>query len=325
MKTLVSCIIPTYNQPQLLKEAIESTIVQTYPHWELLVVDDHSTDNTAEVVKKYQEADSRIRYLRNTGKGVAAARNYGIQVANSPFIAFLDHDDISLPHRFESQLIAMESSGAGFLVSGRQVQDFKTGRITATYKLELRATAAGFPSRWMVKKSLLKKAGGFDEEFSCMEDVECSYRIAKHETFAQHDDVVVIYRNVPGSISKNIKGNMEARIRIIEKHGASLPPLETAWWHYTAGMDYFALGEKENALIQLERAARLDDKGIYRWAYLLLKHSLLRQGLFERINSRVLKILGSYKLPRLVKHIAIKSNVPKRRRFQPDAIPEPRP
>ena len=309
MKTLVSCIIPTFNRPQMLKEAIDSIRAQTHPHWELLVVDDHSTDNTAEVIKRYQKADPRIRYLKNPKKGVTSARNHGVKAANSHIIAFLDHDDISWPHRFESQLRAMETSGTQFLVSGMQVIDTKGGKAPENFKLELKATAAGFPSRWMLNKGLLEKAGGFDEEFSCMEDVECSYRLARHETFAMHDDIVLTYRIVPGSISRNIRGNLEARLRIIEKHGAFLPTLETAWWHYSAGMDYYALREEEEALAQLEKAAQLDDRGIYRWAYLLLKKTPFRKGIFKKINLRVLKELGSYKFPPLVEHQVIPRQV----------------
>ncbi|MCB0543765.1 MAG: glycosyltransferase family 2 protein, partial [Saprospiraceae bacterium] len=106
MTELVSCVVPTYNRAAFLKDAIESTLAQDYPNWELIIVDDQSADNTAEVAKAYAEKDPRIRYFLNPQKGVSSARNYGIEMAKGQYIAFLDDDDISLPHRFGSQLKA---------------------------------------------------------------------------------------------------------------------------------------------------------------------------------------------------------------------------
>jgi glycosyltransferase involved in cell wall biosynthesis len=113
----------------MLKEAIESTACQTYSFWELIIVDDRSTDDTADTATAYQAIDKRIRYYLNPGKGVSSARKFGIRMARGEYIAFLDDDDIILPHRFESQLNAMLKSGSCFLVSAFQSRKRETGKI----------------------------------------------------------------------------------------------------------------------------------------------------------------------------------------------------
>ena len=90
---LVSIIMPAFNSAGYICESIDSVLAQTYAEWELWVVDDGSTDNTAEVVKKFK--DRRIHYVKQaTNKGVAAARNSGIEKSQGRFLAFLDSDDI---------------------------------------------------------------------------------------------------------------------------------------------------------------------------------------------------------------------------------------
>ncbi|NJN86713.1 MAG: glycosyltransferase family 2 protein [Leptolyngbyaceae cyanobacterium SL_7_1] len=99
---IVSVIIPTYNRADLLSRAIDSVLNQTLTNLELIIVDDGSTDNTAEVVNSFN--DSRIRYIplgKNCGGGYA--RNHGIHLATGEFIAFLDSDDVWLPEKLASK------------------------------------------------------------------------------------------------------------------------------------------------------------------------------------------------------------------------------
>ena len=96
---LFSVIIPTYNRAHLISQAIESILAQTYPVWELIIVDDGSTDNTREVVNKYQ--DKRIKYFFKKNEERSIARNYGISKASGDYISFLDDDDYYLPQFFE--------------------------------------------------------------------------------------------------------------------------------------------------------------------------------------------------------------------------------
>ena len=104
---LVSVIMPSYNTAKYIAESIESIMNQTYPYWELIIVDDCSTDNTDSVVENYL-SDTRIRYLKNEkNSGAAISRNYALREAKGKWIAFLDSDDVWLPEKLETQIAFM--------------------------------------------------------------------------------------------------------------------------------------------------------------------------------------------------------------------------
>lgn len=103
-RNLVSVIIPTWNRASRVSLAIDSVVAQTYPSWEAIVVDDGSTDDTATVVAERSAADSRIRYVFQSNRGVSAARNRGLAMAEGDYIAFLDSDDVWEPWKLELQI-----------------------------------------------------------------------------------------------------------------------------------------------------------------------------------------------------------------------------
>lgn len=103
---LISIILPTYNRASLLLRAVQSVIDQTYPHWELIIWDDGSTDDTAVVVKAFN--DNRIRYYHDANHGAAYARNRAIAQANGEIIAFLDSDDVWHPEKLGIQVTVLE-------------------------------------------------------------------------------------------------------------------------------------------------------------------------------------------------------------------------
>lgn len=115
---LVSVIMPCYNMERFVTETIASVQRQTYPHWELLIVDDASTDDTVETVKKIAEQDERIHFTEKTAhSGIADTRNLCIQMAQGPFLAFLDADDIWHPEKLEKQIGFMMERKVGFTYS----------------------------------------------------------------------------------------------------------------------------------------------------------------------------------------------------------------
>ena len=110
---LVSIIMPTYNCGRFIGESIRSVLAQTYTHWELIIVDDCSTDSTATIVSSF--ADKRIRYYHNKhNSGAAITRNRALQEAHGQWIAFLDSDDLWLPEKLERQLAFMQQNGYAF-------------------------------------------------------------------------------------------------------------------------------------------------------------------------------------------------------------------
>lgn len=114
MNDLVSIIMPSYNTGRFIKETIESVLAQSYPTWELIIVDDCSTDDTDDVVRQYL-ADKRIRYIKNdTNSGAAVSRNRALREAKGKWIAFLDSDDLWEADKLQKQIIFMKDNGYHF-------------------------------------------------------------------------------------------------------------------------------------------------------------------------------------------------------------------
>ena len=114
MNDLVSIIMPSYNTGRFIKETIESVLAQSYPVWELIIVDDCSTDNTDDVVNQYL-ADERIHYIKNdTNSGAAVSRNRALRGAKGKWIAFLDSDDLWEPDKLQKQISFMRDNGYHF-------------------------------------------------------------------------------------------------------------------------------------------------------------------------------------------------------------------
>lgn len=114
MNKLVSIIMPSYNTGRFISETIDSVLAQTYENWELIIVDDCSTDNTDEVVQKYL-SDHRVKYLKNEkNSGAAASRNRALREAEGKWIAFLDSDDLWSPNKLDKQLAFMKDRNCCF-------------------------------------------------------------------------------------------------------------------------------------------------------------------------------------------------------------------
>lgn len=181
---LVTVIIPTYNRGWILKEAIESVLSQDFGDFELIVVDDGSTDNTMEILDGY---DRDIAVLRQENHGVSAARNAGIAFASGQFIAFLDSDDMWLPGKLASQ-IDFFNSNPDALICQTQELWVRNGKRVNPKRRHKKFSGMIFkqslplcivsPSAVMLKKSLLDKTGLFDESLPACEDYDLWLRIS---------------------------------------------------------------------------------------------------------------------------------------------------
>ena len=113
----VSIILPTYNRAYIIEKGINSLLNQTYQDFEIIIVDDGSTDNTEEIIKKLQEKDKRIKYIKlKTNKGAATARNIGIKAARGEYIAFQDSDDEWMHEKLEKQVKVLDTSSKEVVV-----------------------------------------------------------------------------------------------------------------------------------------------------------------------------------------------------------------
>lgn len=190
MQPLVSVIIPSYNMARYVGEAIESVLAQTYKNYELIVVDDGSTDNTAEVVKKYLKPQA-VSYIHKENKGISVARNTGIKASRGEFIAFLDADDIWLPEKLEHQIKFMDSDKVGIVGCGAYIINEKgeifDNFIKKTYPnrslllgvLNMKNVVSG-GSEALARKKCFDVVGIFDENLKSSEDWDMWLRIAYH-------------------------------------------------------------------------------------------------------------------------------------------------
>jgi glycosyltransferase involved in cell wall biosynthesis len=189
----VSVVIPTHNRDRFLKAAIQSVLNQTFQDFELIVVDDASTDRTVEVVQSF--ADPRITYIRHeTNKGGAAARNNGIRNASGKYIAFLDDDDEWMKDKLRLQvhLIDRSPDKVGLIYTGYEVVDRDTGRVRRvnipTKRGDLSSelllhNCLGSTSSALLKRNCLKNAGLFDEALPSFQDYDLWIRISRRYHF----------------------------------------------------------------------------------------------------------------------------------------------
>ena len=182
----VSVIIPTYNRAHLVERAIDSVLTQDFADFEIIVVDDGSTDETPIKLSRY--GDSRICYLRKENGGLASARNAGIAQAHGEYIAFLDDDDTFLPTKLslQAQLLDVRPE-IGVVAGGWLFVDEASGRTTKVFpwefqgNLDLKAWlfASLFPVHAaLVRRQWLQEVGGFDQAFPRLEDWDLWLRLA---------------------------------------------------------------------------------------------------------------------------------------------------
>ncbi|HSX17896.1 MAG TPA: glycosyltransferase [Candidatus Saccharimonadales bacterium] len=190
MRSTVDVIIPTYNGLPYLNDAIESVLAQTHSDLVLYVIDDGSTDRSA--TKKYVQSlkDKRVHYVHKQNGGQATARNHGIKVSNSPFITFLDSDDIWHPDKLEKQLAVFDKNPRVGMVYGlckliddnnnviSEVTFQKRGNLFRYLLHNNRISGSG--SMVMVKREVFGSIGVFHEDFLIGEDWEMWLRIAKN-------------------------------------------------------------------------------------------------------------------------------------------------
>ncbi|MEO9127190.1 MAG: glycosyltransferase, partial [Microcoleus sp.] len=181
----VSVIIPAYNGDRYIVQAVESAIGQTFTDWEIIVVDDGSTDATHRVLQPYFD---RIRYVYQENRGVAAARNRGIQESQGKFIAFLDQDDFFLPDKLAAQIaLFCQQPSLGIVNSGWRLVNQQGDTISDITpwlyfpKLDLETWIVQMPvlpSAMMFSRQWLELAGGFNSEFDSVDDSDLVLRLA---------------------------------------------------------------------------------------------------------------------------------------------------
>ena len=243
---IVSVIITTYNRGYLIDKAINSVLNQTYQDYEIIIVDDGSTDNTKEVVKGF--IDSRINYIFYADNlGVSAARNTGIKASQGEYIALLDSDDEWLPEKLEKQVVILqnESFEVGVVCSWqfninangeyicRRHLPKKGGNI---YEDLLYTNPISAPTL-LIRKECFEKVGLFDDLLNGQEDWDMWIRISKYYEFALIKIPLLKYRLHPNQISKNLEAKIITAKRILVKYSNELQsrPYANSKHHFSIG------------------------------------------------------------------------------------------
>jgi len=214
----VSIIIPAYNSEKFIKRAIQSVLSQTYKDFELIIVDDGSTDNTKEIVEEFQKKDPRIKYVweENSG-GPARPYNLALKQCQGEYIAFLDHDDEWLPEKLEKQLaifkkyegkvnlglVACEAYIADLSGNIKGKFNFKYDNLLGPENFDLFFKMWGVSSLScvVIRKEVFEKVGNFDENFKVAADIDIYLRILKNYYFYFLKESLVNYTQSDSSLS----------------------------------------------------------------------------------------------------------------------------
>jgi glycosyltransferase involved in cell wall biosynthesis len=204
---LVSVVIPCYQQAQYVGEAIESVLAQSYPHLEVVVVDDGSTDNVGAIVSRYPG----VRCVREENGGAAAARNAGIRQTNGDFLIFLDADDRLLPDGVAAGVRALgehRECAAAIGTFRRTTHDnhpLETHEQPVVerdqYEELMRSNWAGFPARAIYRRSLFEHVLGFDTEIEGTADFDLNLAVAREFPICSHSSLVAEHREHSDNMS----------------------------------------------------------------------------------------------------------------------------
>jgi glycosyltransferase involved in cell wall biosynthesis len=270
-KNEVSVIIPTYNRGWSIEKAVDSVLAQDYKDFELIVVDDGSTDNTPQVLDTYRGA---IKVIRQENKGVSAARNRGIDEASGRFIAFLDSDDLWLPQKLSRQVEFFNTSPNALICQTEEIW-IRNGVRVNPKKRHKKPSGMIFepslalclvsPSAVMIRRNLLEIVGNFDETLPACEDYDLWLRISCRFPVYRIDTPLIIKRGghedqLSASIGldrfriKAIKKIMESGFLSKDQYAAAVKTLKEKCNIYAAGCR--KRGREEEALFYTSLSER---------------------------------------------------------------------
>ena len=294
---LISVIIPAYNHAEFLPESIESVLAQTHRHYEIIVVDDGSTDNTADVVRRY----AGTRYVKQRNQGLAAARNRGIQESRGDCLVFLDADDHLLPHHFRTCLDALSAHpGIGWVCGDHQLfgepdgtQPFHHCEPTPDYYASfLRICFITNIATAMFRRETIRSVGGFREKKTLRgcEDRDFYLRLARRWPLHCHHDIIAEYRRTPGQMSKRCDAMLRSGMNVLYEqwpHARQSPVYIEA---YREGIYHCRRRYGEEALWQMvARARRGEFVTACRALWILLFY--YPQGLLNLLKGKMARML----------------------------------
>lgn len=297
----VSIVIPTYNAQAFIEETLHSVLAQTWPHFEVIVVDDGSSDRTCSLV---EGMDPRVRLVQQVRGGVCVARNHGLRLARAPFICFLDHDDVWHPAKLATQLKAFEEHPEAVLVHTDYVvwRPDAAGRFAPAASLleDQPDVAVDSPvSGWvyhhllvdsfiltstaMLRTQDVRDIGGFDPALPYSEDWDLWLRLSRLKPFIKLKGRFALYRQLPSQgsrVARDVDYRTELIQNAIARWGTSSPDgqahsgqairRQMGWFHAEYGLQCLQAGAVGRARRSLWRAWRCDPRKTKYLAYLTL-------------------------------------------------------
>ena len=222
----ISVIIPAYNRSMLIRETIESVLVQTFSNWELIIVDDGSTDNTIELINSIQDPRIRVLSVPHCGN-IAMLRNIGVQNSSGNWISFLDSDDTWVPQKLQLQLNALQKNAKKWSYGGFELMNETGTTIPTKYgtynsfsgwiiRKIITYQATANISSVMLARSLFNEVGEFnsDPKLFCREDYEFVLRLALHAEAIAIDIVLVRVRDHKNRTTNSIINGPESTAEV---------------------------------------------------------------------------------------------------------------
>lgn len=264
----ISIIIPFFNSELTLSRAVKSVVSQDFKDWELILVNDGSSDNSEEIAKEYLK-NKRVFYLFQKNKGVSAARNAGASAATGEWLVFLDSDDLLLP----GTLCKMEAEiqqnptceyfhfGVSY-TKGQEREDWFPSHSSHLSKL-----AGSF----LIKKSVFYRVGGYDEKLKFSENTELFHRIdLLNVNYKMIPWISMNYFDAMSGGSKNTKNTLDGVEYILQKHQNTLSKNVKFLYHQSAGVIYIRFRNFPLARYHLVRALQFKPWNIGAWTRLFL-------------------------------------------------------
>lgn len=269
----ISVIIPAYNAEPYIAQAIESCLQQTEPPEEIVVVDDGSTDRTAEIAERYSSAVRVIRLGKNCG--LCVARNRAIEASTGDWIAFLDADDWFSLRKFELlRQCIRENPNAVLVYSGHQLAFVDGSEREGTFvppeemSWRIRYHCPLQICTVMLRREACDAVGGFDPLYTRVEDWDLWLRVAERfstDSFAAIPEPLAAYRQTPGSVSSNAMGMYEGKASVIDNRSL----------YGTSGVARFLLRRRIHAFNNYDAAIALRERGSPKFIGFILKSLLL--------------------------------------------------
>jgi len=297
----ISVVIPAYNSRAYIPDAIDSVLGQTYRDFEIIIVDDGSSDAIGDLIgSRYPDA----RCLQIEHGGPSRARNTGIRNARGEFIAFLDADDIWLPTKLEKQMEYFERHPDVAMVFTENNYFDDSGTIDYSFKLDKRILMKGnVPANIflysgvatptvIVRKTVLDEVGYFDEELSIAEDDNLWIRIASKHEIGLIDEILVKVRKNHVSLTRDIvdvirgvEKNIELlkkKYRCFDESMQSIIEKKISVIHNNLGYYHFIKNELKSARVEYAKSIRHDPRNLNSYRYLIL--SFLPPGLINAMR-----------------------------------------